>query len=217
MKLSKFDFSVLKLQPMLAIWVGVLCVSSVNAAEVVQRGTTARPTISRANTSASRMPALQAKAVVAAVTAEEEVKTETAEPEVEEVVEEVTIIENKSSQFDKILNNTGTSAIDTAADARAAAIRAQRAALDSADATSTANQKMEAALADLNNACDSGLRNCMKQTCGNDFSKCAGDGDTILGNKFDKCRRDTTCSGSEFQMCARAINADRDFNRKLGS
>lgn len=220
MKLSRFDFSIFKLQPLVAVCCGILYMTAADAAQVVQRGTATKPAATRANTSATRMPTLQTKTAAAAVTAQTAEKVAEPEPEVieEEIIEEeVVVIENKSSQFDKVLNTTGTTTTDMAADARAQAIRNQRAALDSAAATATASQKMESALSGLNNACNIGLRDCMKQTCGNDFLKCAGDGDTIWGDKMDRCRRSTNCTGEEYSMFTREIKADRDFNQKLAS
>ncbi|MDR1337985.1 MAG: hypothetical protein LBJ73_03065 [Rickettsiales bacterium] len=194
--------------------------NNATAAAVVKRGSVAATNAAAARpSSAATMPALLTKetetVTVAAPVAAEPVVEEV----IAEIVEETVVIENKSSQFDKVLGSTGAgaNASDMAADARAAAIRAQRAALDSADAASNANRQMESAMAGLNNACDAGLRDCMKQTCGNDYSKCAGDGDTIWGDKLDRCRRDLKCSGEEFQMFAREIKADRDLNSKMAS
>lgn len=198
-----------------------LCALPCLAATVVQRGsasTAARPTATRANNAASRMPTAQIRATNnTSVTTTTDPDPVVTEPVVEPVIDEAPIIENKSSQFDKVLNNVSTNAIDAAADARADTIRNQRAALDAAAATSAASKQMENALAAGASTCDTGLRDCMKQTCANDFSKCAGDGDTTWGNKLDTCRRRVTCTGEEFQMFAREIKADRDLNAKMDS
>ncbi|MDR0741502.1 MAG: hypothetical protein LBF28_01890, partial [Rickettsiales bacterium] len=210
----KFAFSVFKLQQMAVICCGIMLATSADAAGVAQRGAAARPSASRAN-AASKMPVIQV--ATAAAVAEEEIIESAVEPETEQIAAETAVIENKSSQFDKMLGTTSSNATDKAADERAEAIRRQRAALDSAAAMGSAAQKMGAALASNSNACDAGLRDCMKQACGNDFSKCAGDGDTIWGDKLDRCKRDLKCSGEEFDLFAKEIKADRDMNAKMAS
>lgn len=145
--------------------------------------------------------------------------TPVAETPVETIPEEVTeeivsAVADKSDQFDAAIGTTASTR-DTAAESMAEMIRRQRAALDAADATSTATQKMTTATQRGANPCDTGLRNCMKQACGNDFAKCAGDGDTIWGNKLNTCRRDVVCTGEEFTLFTKEIKADRDLNAQL--
>ena len=123
-------------------------------------------------------------------------------------------IEDKTSQFDDIFSET-LSENSSADNTLAEQIRAQRAALDSADEINNAKTQTQRALSGGANACDSGLRTCMKKKCGNDFSKCAGDGDTIWGDKMDSCRRDLPCTGHEYQLLAAEIKADRDINAQL--
>ncbi len=118
-------------------------------------------------------------------------------------------IEDKTSQFDDIFSETTTG--DTGDNTLAEQIRAQRAALDAADATNTATKAISGGA----NACDSGLRACMKKKCGDDFSKCAGDGDTIWGDKMESCKRDLPCTGHEFQLLSAEIKGDRDINAQL--
>jgi len=178
------------------------------ASMVVSRGAPAATPATRATTAARVTPVVQTPAPDVA---EAPPVAETA-PEPEPI-----IIEDKSSQFDNLLNANNTSANDSAADARADAIRRQRAALDSADAQSTASQRMTDALSTGRNACDTGLRDCMRERCGNDFSKCATDGDTALGNKMESCRRDLKCTGEEFTLFTREIRADRDHNVQMSS
>ena len=95
-------------------------------------------------------------------------------------------------------------------------VRAQRAALDAADATLAM-----AAATDLSgtgeNLCDSTLRECMMQKCGANFSKCIGDTDTTFFDKMDTCRRSTDCTGHEYQLFSAEIKADRDLNAKLAT
>ncbi len=131
----------------------------------------------------------------------------------EEIVEEEeTYIEDKSSQFDDIVNSTGTDA-NAGADSLAAQIRAQRAALDAADAANTATLRTQGGA----NTCDANLRACMMEKCGKDFSKCAGDTDTLWGTKMDACRRDLPCTGEEYRLFSTEIKADRDLNAKISS
>ena len=133
-------------------------------------------------------------------------------------VEEI-IVTDKSSQFGEFMaeiSSSGTNG-DTSNNALAEQIRAQRAALDAADATSAATAQMAMARATGQNACDTNLRECMKQKCGNDYSKCAGDTDTMWGTKMDACRRDLPCSGTEYALFAPQIKADRDMNARISS
>jgi hypothetical protein len=216
MNLSKFAFSVFKIR-LLAIVCGIaLCVSSAMAAGVIQRGSAAASAAAAGRASISRtMP-------VAVVTTATHVAAEPAPVAVVEPVAptnpEPAVIENKSSQFDRALGSTGNNSVDTGGEALAAAIRAQRAAFDSASATAEATRQTAAATAAGSaSTCNTGLRDCMRQTCGNDFLKCAGDGDTIWGDKMNRCRRDLSCTGHEFQMYSVEIKADRDMNQKMES
>lgn len=188
-----------------------LCATS--HAAVVSR--TQRPS------NAARMPTITAQTQNTGTTTTTSVGTPTApasaEPEIIETTEPEIIIEDKSSQFDEFMAETTTSTNDKSNNALAEQIRAQRAALDAADAASAANNQMAAARASGQNACDANLRACMKQKCGNDYSKCAGDTDTIWGTKMDACRRDLPCTGAEYAMFATEIKADRDMNARVAS
>lgn len=124
------------------------------------------------------------------------------------------IIEDKTSQFDSVLNTASTGGTDASTQSLADMIRAQRAALDAAAAEEFSQNKTNTVTAGLS-ACDSGLRACMKEKCGADFLKCAGDGDTIWGDKMDLCRRNVTCSGEEYRLFTTEIKADRDMNFRL--
>lgn len=184
-------------------------------AAVVQRGTTtARPSTASNVNVAARMPTVSA--TVNTTTTQEETVVETtpvveeAEPEAEPL-----IIENKSSQFDEILDETTSSGTSSSDNEMAELIRKQRAAYDAQDAASTASQSMQTALATGQNACDVALRKCMQEKCGNDFSKCSGDTDTTWGNKIDSCRLNTECTGEEYSMFAAEIKADRDMAAQL--
>lgn len=192
-------------------------------AAVVQRGTAARPTAAtRPSAAASRMPTLSA-AVQNATTQQPATETPATvqpaatQPVAPAPVEEDVIIEDKTSQFDEILADSAATNNSTANNALSENIRRQRAALDSQSAATTAAAQMQSALASGQNACDQGLRACMKNKCGNNFLKCRGDGDTIWGDKMDACRRDLQCTGEEYRMFAAEIKADRDLNAQLDS
>lgn len=139
--------------------------------------------------------------------------TETvSEPVVEESEpEEELVIENKSDQFDVTVDSIMESATED--NSFAEMIRKQRAALAASESSSAIKSSMKSG----KNTCDGALRTCMMKTCGNDFTKCATDGDTIFGDKLNKCRRDTECSGEEFRLFTAEIKADRDMNVKLSS
>ncbi len=133
----------------------------------------------------------------------------------QEVVKEEPVIINKSSQFDVAVNE-----IMDAADSDnsfAAEIRKQRAAIAAAESKKAAEDSLNNAIRSGSNTCDIDLRKCMIATCGNDFTKCALDGDTDFGEKLNKCKRDTTCSGNEFSLFSKEIKDDRDMNMRLAS
>lgn len=204
----------------ICITVIALFATSSNGA-VVQRGTTtsaaSRPTVATRTNITSRMPTMSISPSQSTPTTETEDNEEEETVEEDAEVEEEIVIENKSSQFDEVLGSTSTSATDSSSTELAEMIQRQRAALDAQDATNTATQTMQTALASGQNACDIGLRKCMQGKCGNDFSKCSGDTDTSWGNKMDSCRRETECSGEEYRMFASEIKADRDMNASLAS
>ena len=201
--------------------------TSANGASVVSRGSagTARPTVSRANNAESRMPTINTRTQSISGTQTNTTPqapnpqpapepTPVPEPEPEPDL----IIENKASQFDTSLSASSTStARDANADNLAEMIQRQRAALDARDASDAATSAVQTSLATGQSACDIGLRSCMKQKCGDDYSKCAGDGDTAWGDKMDTCRRGLNCTGKQYTLFAAEIKADRDMNAKLSS
>jgi len=209
----------------------VLIGTGANAANVVPRGggnSTATRQAPRANKAESRMPTLNTRAQSLSSGTPQEQETQpapAAEPTVTdtpapapEPEPEPVIIENKSSQFADSLNATVTaSARDTNASQLADMVRRQRAALDSQSASDAATNAANASIASGQSACDIGLRECMKEKCGSDYSKCAGDGDTIWGDKMDSCRRNVNCTGHQYTMFAAEIKADRDMNVKLSA
>ena len=150
--------------------------------------------------------------------------TAPAQPEptvVETVVEPVETSEpilNKSTQFDSVLSSSTSTTASSGDSAMAQRIREQRAAIAAKEATETVAAALQNALGGKN-ACDAGLRKCMSddKVCGKDFTKCATDGDTIFGDKLNRCRRETTCTGEEFKLFTTEIKADRDMNVELAS
>ncbi len=127
-------------------------------------------------------------------------------------------VENKASQFDDILDESSSSTKldDKGGNSEMAEmIRRQRAALDTADKTANAKNTAAAMAKNSQNLCDGGLRACMTDKCGKDFAKCAGDGDTDLGIKFDACRTKTKCSGEEYRLFTTEIKADIAINAQM--
>ena len=185
------------------------CASSDGA--VVQRTntyttttTTTGGTVSAANrpTTAARTNFVSTAPVIVS-SADSNQGDDTSEPENPEPIEEETedqiIIENKTSQFDIVLNSYGASTgEDTSSSELEALIRQQRAALDTQDSLNLTTNYFQQG----NNTCDLDLRKCMQNKCGDDFTGCSGDTDTSWGNKMDSCRRDTECTGEEFSAFA---------------
>lgn len=211
---------ILKTNIIYSVAVLALCVcASARAANVVPRGTSssvaARPTVAR------RMPTLAAHLGTSSTTSTTADTTTTTTPtptttpddQVSETPQPVAIID-KTSQFDSALGTGATSSVDTSANDRAELIRAQRAALDAADATNT----VATATTTGRSGCDTDLRACMAEKCGSDFTKCSGDTDTLWGDKMDACRRKiTTCTSAMYAKFAPEIRADRDMNARLAS
>ncbi len=123
-------------------------------------------------------------------------------------------IEDKTSQFDEFLDDVNEEMNVSAESELAEKIRKQRAALNAQSARSNAAIAKSSASSGKNK-CDQDLRACMKGKCGDDFSKCAGDTDTIWGDKMDLCRMKTKCSGEEYRLFNTEIKADRDLNAQL--
>lgn len=123
-------------------------------------------------------------------------------------------ISNKSSYFSSFLGLS--SSADATGTSLADKVRAQRELLAAKSATDEIVGKTVTLSAGAN-ACDTALRACMSEKCGSDFSKCAGDSDTIWGQKIDSCRRKTTCTGHEYAQIAPEIRADRVFNERISA
>ena len=148
------------------------------------------------------------KSVTASV---QNIETPTQEITEPETTTEEIFVANKSNQFDVMVNEV----IDEASDDNtfAAEIRRQRAALAASESTTAVKSAMQSGTS----TCDSGLRKCMMETCGNDFTKCALDGDTVFGEKLNKCKNTTTCSAHDFGLFSKEIKDDRDMNVRLAS
>ncbi len=174
---------------------------------------------SRRPSNASRMPTMTAT-IQNTATSDSKTETTVTEPEPTFALEPdpapEEIITDKSSQFDEFMADNATTT-DTSASTLAEQIRAQRAALDAADSATAINSLTANARATGKNACDANLRACMQEKCGKDYSKCAGDTDTMWGTKMDACRRDLPCSGTEYAIFTREIKADRDMNARIVS
>jgi len=191
----------------------LLAASAVCSLFVIENIANAAPRAAVRGTAGARVSST--KTATPAATVE---TTETSEPVVIAEPEPIEISEpiiNKSNQFDDIISSSTTTSSTGSSDL-AERIKAQRAAAAAKDAADEVASKMGGGKSGKN-ACDFGLRECMMKTCGKDFTKCATDGDTILGDKFNKCRRDLPCSGEEFRLFTTEIKADRDMNVRLAS
>ena len=124
-------------------------------------------------------------------------------------------VANKTSQFETAVSTV----MDIASDDNSFAeeIRRQRAALAASQSLERATNEQKQALQSGSNSCDQDLRKCMIEKCGNSFTGCALDGDTIFGDKLNSCKSNTKCSGEEFSLFAKEIKADRDLNVQLSS
>lgn len=125
------------------------------------------------------------------------------------------VVVNKSSEFETAVSTIIESAESD--NSFAEQIRKQRASIAAKDATSAAATAQKNAINNNSNVCDRDLRKCMAEKCGNDFTKCALDGDTIFGDKLNSCKTQTSCTASEFNLFVPEIRADRDMNVRLSS
>ena len=213
----------------IALACAIACADAFAAPAVVQRNTVTTRTAPRVSI-ASRMPTMSANITSSANannntttsdTTTNDDTTAPSEPEKSDTADTATddvVITDKSEQFASAVSSSGTTASNNSADTELAEqIRRQRAALDAADTTNTANASATKSSVSGQNACDATLRACMQNKCGNDFTKCSGDTDTTWGTKMDTCRRDTECTGNEYKLFASEIKADRDLNALLAS
>ena len=164
----------------------------------------------RGTATTARKSVTSAKQAAVAETVEE---TTAKEEEPTPTATDAPIILNKSNQFEVAVSAVLESAAPD--NSFAEQIRKQREARNASVARDAAASAQQNALKSGSNVCDKDLRECMKEKCGEDFVKCALDGDTIFGDKLNSCKRNTTCSGEEFTLFSREIKADRDLNVRL--
>ena len=186
-----------------------------NFANAATRGTTTRGApVTRKNVTATKSTtATQQK--IEQKTESEPIVEAVAEPTVEEFNQTELVISNKSNQFENAVYDIMESAVPD--NSFAEEIRRQRAALAASESKSATTGTQQRALASNSHSCDVGLRKCMSEICGKDFTKCATDGDTAFGDKLNRCRRNIECSTEEFSLFVTEIKADRDANVKLSS
>lgn len=199
-----------------------------NAANVVARPTTTpsnRVSATRPTQAAARIPTMTINTnattpVSTTTTATTDASTTTGNnasiTEPANTATEISVT-NKSSSFSSSLSSDSSSTVDIAAATLAELVRAQRAALDAADASAVVNATPTFSAGTGENICDMTLRECMIQKCGNNFAKCAGDTDTTFFDKMDTCRRTTNCTGREYTLFSAEIKSDRDMNAKLAN
>lgn len=96
-------------------------------------------------------------------------------------------------------------------------IKRQRDSIKALEQRDLVEKQLGGELTGGKNRCDAGLRKCMSEKCGTDFTKCATDGDTMFGDKINACKRDLPCSGEEIKLFSTEIKADRDLNVRLSS
>ena len=185
-----------------------LCEADAATPQVVQRGTAvsaaAAPGAARPAT-AARLPSIRTSATPAAETPAEIPAAAEETPAAAQIT---------TTDFSEMFSGQ-PGAIERGNSALAEQIRAQRALIDSDASSSQAKETAAALSAGTGNACDRDLRKCMQDRCGNDFSKCAGDGDTVWGDRIESCGRTTKCSGRELSVFAAEIKADRDASALL--
>lgn len=170
----------------------------------------------RVSTATSRRPATATVVNTNLNTTSETLNTVQEEPvSTKEEEQEEIIVENKSSSFEVAVSDETESSVSD--NSFAEQIRKQRAAYEAKESTTAAANAQQTAFKTSSNSCDKDLRKCMATKCGNDFTKCASDGDTIFGDKLNACRRDTECTGEEFSLFTAEIKADRDMNVRLAS
>lgn len=124
-------------------------------------------------------------------------------------------VENKSAQFEIAMDDIQESIGTNSESELAEKIRKQRAAFNAQTALTASKSAAAAVSTSGRNECDQKLRSCMQSKCGKDFSQCAGDTDTMWGNKLDLCRIDIKCTGEEYRLFTAEIKADRDQNAEL--
>ena len=208
MKRTLGTFYIKSLLTSVAVLVGFV-ISNASVAAVAQRQQTtvvAKPD----NSARGKMRSNPGAATIVATTDSivDDTPTETVE-DTDEYVASIAV-DNKSNAFDSVMSELNVSGgLDSDADERAEKIRQMRDALDN---------KSNAISHTINvgsNACNTELRKCMAEKCGDDFTKCDKDSETAWNMKVEACRSKTPCSAHEFALLAPEIKADRDMNVKM--
>lgn len=184
-----------------------------DVADAATRTTTRSAPTTRRNVTVTKATLTQEK--TPEPTVEPEKIEAVVEPVVEQIEQPTLVVTNKSTQFENTVSDVMESALPD--NTFAEEIRRQRAALAASEATMLSATTQQRALSANSHSCDVGLRKCMSEICGKDFTKCALDGDTAFGDKLNKCRQNTECSAEEFSAFVAEIKADRDANVRLAS
>ncbi len=187
-----------------------------NAAGVVARPvsgtsvtTTARVRPS-ASTSSPRITTATA-AIVAPVVEEEKVVA----PETQPVADETLVDSERVNKFSAAL---GSESVASSSESDLKELISSQRNADVATTTQTASAtRTAAAISTGKNSCDENLRSCMKEQCGENFTKCALDTDMLWGKKIEACRLNAKCTGAEYAAFAPEIKADRDAYQFLGA
>lgn len=208
MKRTLGTFYIKSLLTSVAVLVGFV-VSNASVAAVAQRQQTtvaAKPDNSARGKMRSNPGA--ATIVATADSIVDDTPTETVE-DTDEYVASIAV-DNKSNAFDSVMSELNVSGgLDSDADERAEKIRQMRDALD--NKSNAISHTMNVG----SNACNTELRKCMAEKCGDDFTKCDKDSETAWNMKVEACRSKTPCSAHEFALLAPEIKADRDMNVKM--
>ena len=189
-----------------AIVACLCCAMDAGAAAVRQSPTYANTKMNRTGTRAPVTTSVSTPTVTETPVVEEPA---TVEPEPEPII----VVDNKTSKFDAVFEDLGTDTAENSASDLAERVRRQRALLDGS-ANAGVGGETSSGITGAN-ACDSTLRKCMAEKCGNDFTKCSKDSTAIWGDKMDSCRRKTKCTGHEYAVFAPEILADRDLNERM--
>jgi len=65
--------------------------------------------------------------------------------------------------------------------------------------------------------CESAMRTCMANACGENFANCANDSELEWGRRLERCGRDANCSGREARLFGQMMRNDRDTASALGN
>ncbi|MDR0967493.1 MAG: hypothetical protein LBL75_01525 [Rickettsiales bacterium] len=175
-----------------------------NAANVV-----VRPGAATANAQTSR-----AKPTAASVRGSVPIASEV-QVLVDEIPAETTSVfaidNSRFDRFNAVFGDAGGDAVGTDSGLKDL-ITAQRAAAGTTDISGDVGMTLKSG---GYNSCDTDLRQCMKDKCGDNFIDCAGDDTTVWSSKIESCGATAKCSGAEMTMFAPEVLSDRDMAVKL--